>query len=83
MMKGGVEVDQVKIGNFLKKLRKEKGITQEQLAEILNVSGRTVSRWENEKKLSRFTNADRYKQSVWNLSWYVDKGGFKDGKDNR
>ena len=57
-------MDQVKIGNFLKNLRKEKGITQEQLAEILNVSGRTVSRWENEKKLSRFTNADRYKQSV-------------------
>ena len=39
-------MDQVKIGNFLKKLRKEKGITQEQLAEILNVSGRKVSRWE-------------------------------------
>ena len=33
MMKGGVEVDQVKIGNFLKKLRKEKGITQEHFCE--------------------------------------------------
>lgn len=34
------------IGAFLKQLRNEKGITQEQLAEILSVSGRTVSRWE-------------------------------------
>ena len=34
------------IGVFLKQLRNEKGITQERLAEILGVSGRTVSRWE-------------------------------------
>ena len=39
-------MDQKKIGLFMKELRKEKGITQEALAEILNVSGRTVSRWE-------------------------------------
>ena len=39
-------MDQKKIGEFLKHLRKEKGLTQEQLAEHFYVSGRTVSRWE-------------------------------------
>ena len=39
-------MDQIKIGIFLKELRKEKALTQEQLAEVLNVSSRTVSRWE-------------------------------------
>ena len=46
MTKGGHRMDQVRIGAFIKELRKEKGLTQEQLAERLNVSGRTVSRWE-------------------------------------
>ena len=45
-MKGGFPVDQKKIGSFLKELRNEKNITQEQLAEYLSVSNRTVSRWE-------------------------------------
>ena len=39
-------MDQKKIGLFLKELRKEKGMTQGQLAEHLNMSDRTVSRWE-------------------------------------
>ena len=39
-------MDQKKTGSFFKELRKEKGLTQEQLAEQLNVSGRTISRWE-------------------------------------
>lgn len=39
-------MDQKKIGTFLKELRKEKGITQEQFAEHLGTSGRTISRWE-------------------------------------
>ena len=40
-------MDQSKIGSFLKELRKEKDLTQEQLAENFGVSSRTVSRWEN------------------------------------
>lgn len=39
-------MDQQKIGAFLKQLRKEKEMTQEQLAEHFTVSARTVSRWE-------------------------------------
>lgn len=39
-------MDQKKVGAFLKTLRVEKGMTQEQLAEQFYVSGRTVSRWE-------------------------------------
>jgi len=40
-------VNQQKIGEFLKHLRKDKGLTQEQLAEEFGVSSRSVSRWEN------------------------------------
>ena len=40
-------MNQKKIGSFLRELRTEKILTQEQLAEKLNVAGRTVSRWEN------------------------------------
>ena len=40
-------MDQQRIGAFLKTLRKERALTQEQLAERFGVSGRTVSRWEN------------------------------------
>ena len=39
-------MNQQKIGEFLKQLRKDKGLTQEQLAERFSVSSRTVSRWE-------------------------------------
>ena len=38
-------MDQIKIGSFLRMLRKENNLTQEQLAEKMNVSRRSVSRW--------------------------------------
>ena len=40
-------MNQQKIGHFLRELRSERGLTQEQVAEHLNVSNRSVSRWEN------------------------------------
>ena len=39
-------MDQQKMGAFLKKLRNEKDLTQEQLAEKFNTTRRSVSRWE-------------------------------------
>lgn len=44
-------MDQIRIGEFLKELRKEKGLTQEQLVEKFNVSRRSVSRWETGSNL--------------------------------
>lgn len=40
-------MDVVKIGKFIAKNRKEKELTQEQLAEKLGVTAKTISRWEN------------------------------------
>ena len=40
-------MDQIKIGKFIQKKRKEKGITQAELAEILNITDRAISKWEN------------------------------------
>ena len=39
-------MDQAKIGLYLKELRKEKNLTQEELSAKLGVSRRSVSRWE-------------------------------------
>ena len=37
----------LKIGETIKRLRKEREITQEEFAEVLGVSCQSVSRWEN------------------------------------
>lgn len=75
-------MNQQKIGEFLKHLRKEKNLTQEQLAERFNVSSRTVSRWETGRnmpdlemliELSEFYDAD--------IREIID-GERKNGNDN-
>ena len=48
-------MDQERIGKFIADLRKEKGMTQEQLAEAVGVSGKTVSRWENGRNMPDYS----------------------------
>ena len=39
-------MDQEKVGRIIKTLRKDKGMTQRELSEMLNVTDRAVSKWE-------------------------------------
>ncbi len=39
-------VDNQRIGDFVRELRKEKGLTQKELAEALHITDRAVSKWE-------------------------------------
>ena len=63
-------IDQMKIGGFLRELRKEKELTQEQLAEKFGVSSRSVSRWEN-----GVAGVDGYYKTIRNC-FFVAYGGI-------
>lgn len=39
-------MDCAKVGRLIFQLRKEKGLTQQQVADLLNISNKTVSKWE-------------------------------------
>ena len=43
------------IGNKIRELRKQRGITQEQLAESIGISFQAVSKWENNIALPDIT----------------------------
>lgn len=45
-MIGGKEVDCGKVGKLILSLRKEQGLTQKQLADKMNLSDRTILKWE-------------------------------------
>lgn len=50
MMSKEVEpMNQIKIGKFIAEQRKQKGLTQIQLAEMLGITDRAISKWENGK----------------------------------
>lgn len=39
-------MNQIQIGKFIAKMRKQQNLTQRELADILNISDKTVSKWE-------------------------------------
>ena len=39
-------MEQLKVGRFITKKRKEQNLTQEQLVERLGISNKTISKWE-------------------------------------
>ena len=39
-------MDLIKIGQFIAEKRKEKKLTQDQLGELMGISGKSVSKWE-------------------------------------
>lgn len=42
-------MDNLRTGKLIAELRKEKGLTQQQLADMLNLSNKTISKWESGK----------------------------------
>lgn len=44
-------MNQIKIGKFISECRKKNNLTQMQLAEKLNITDRTISKWENGKRM--------------------------------
>ena len=49
------EIDRAKFGAFVSELRKEKGITQKELAEKLCISDKAISKWETGKAIPDVT----------------------------
>lgn len=58
------QIDRERFGAFLSELRKEKGLTQQELADRLFVSNKAVSKWERGQSLP-----DIDLLTPWQISW--------------
>jgi transcriptional regulator with XRE-family HTH domain len=70
-------MDQEKIGNFIKKIRKENNLSQQAFAERIGVSPQAVSKWENGKNLPDISTLKEIKKE-----FNVDIDSIIDG-DNK
>ena len=60
-------MNQIETGKFIAERRKEKSLTQEQLAEKLGVSGKAVSKWERGKTKPNKASLERL-SDIFNVS---------------
>ena len=67
------------IGDFLKKLRKQENLTQEQLAEIMRIDKSYISKIENNLKETKFGTIRKYVEAL-NVSKMSLKLEFDNGK---
>ena len=59
------KMDNEKFGNLIRRLRKEKNMTQKELAERLFVSDKTVSKWERGCRHAGHHSASAFWQKPW------------------
>ena len=57
-------MNQTAIGSYIAKKRREKNLTQEQLAEKLGVSNKTISKWENGKCMPDYSIIEQLCQEL-------------------
>ena len=69
----------MELGVLIAKARKDKGLTQSQLAERLGVSAEAVSKWETGGYRPGGGNLDRLEE-ILRLSWYDENGEMKSGR---
>ena len=65
-------MNQAAIGSYIARERKEKNLTQEQLAEHIGASNKTISKWENGKRMPDYSILQ--KLSAADRSWNIRKG---------
>lgn len=61
-------MDQKKIGAFIAQCRKEKSLTQIQLAELLDITNQAVSKWENGRGMPERNIKEKRKKTFPNFT---------------
>ena len=80
------ELDKAAFGHFLAQLRREKGMTQKELAATLYVSDKAVSKWERgvSQSYRYHINPTRtFAQPIQPEGWITRKGGMRPVEGSR